>query len=89
MTAAPTTENPAALAYLIATAAAEATRLEWDMDYTAAEKWSAALSMLCRWAEENKIAIRHAEGGFALSVLDALSDALDNAARRAFYGLAI
>jgi hypothetical protein len=90
MTAAFITTNPAALANLIVEAAAEATRREWDMDYTAAQKWSAALSNLSKWAAEEQVAIpMDADGNFAPSVLDALSDALDNSAQRACYGWAI
>ena len=82
--------NPAALSLLIAEAAAEATRREWDMDFTAAQKWSAALSTLSKWADEGQVAIpMDAYGNFAPSVLDALDRALDDCARRASYGWAI
>jgi hypothetical protein len=82
--------NPAALLSLIAEAAADATRREWDMDYTAAQKWSAALSTLSKWADEEQVAIpADADGNFAPSVLDALSSALDDCTRRASYGWAI
>ena len=71
----------ATLPFLIASAAADATRREWDMDYTAAQKWS---------ADDEQIAIStDADGNFATSVLDALSSALDDCARRASYGWAI
>lgn len=80
----------ATLPFLIASAAADATRREWDMDYTAAQKWSAALSTLSKWADDEQIAIStDADGNFATSVLDALSSALDDCARRASYGWAI